>query len=151
MEISIFRDNELLTGISILSVLRFTKKLEFSKCMLVEPLLSYSKILTLLKRSNSSIQSIEDLVIKGSIVFFDFNNRYQEKLILTINSILLFEKMGLLKFENDSISFCGGSFDFAEKSLGKKARDRIAASKKLAEILMKGEASDFYLSLRIEL
>ena len=151
MKISIFRDNELLTGISILAVLRFTKKLELSKCMLVEPLLSYSKVLTSLKRSNSGIKSIEDLIIKESIVFSDFNSRYQEKLILTINSILLFEKMELLKIENSSISFCGNSFNFSEKSLGRKALDRIAASKKLAEILTKGEASDFYLSLRIDL
>lgn len=96
MEISIFRDNELLTGISILAVLRFTKKLELSKCMLVEPLLSYSKVLKSLKRSNSSIKSIEDLIIKESIVFSNFSSRYEEKLILTINSILLFEKMEFL-------------------------------------------------------
>ena len=40
-----------------------------------------------------------------------------------------------------------GFFD----TLGKKAKIRISASKKLAEILLKGEASDLYLSLRIEI
>ncbi len=151
MEISVFRDNELITGISILSVLRFAKKLELSKCILIEPLLSYSKVVKLLKRSNSSIKSIEDLIIKESIIFSNFSSRYQEKLLLSINSLFLFEEMGLLNIKPDGVVYTGDSFDFSQPTLGKKATDRILASKKLAEILTKGEASDFYLSLRIEL
>lgn len=151
MEISVFRDNELVTGISILAVLRFTKKLELSKCMLIEPLLSYSKVLKLLKRANSSVKSIEDLIIKESIIFSNFSSRYQEKLILSINSLLLFKEMGLLQIEDNIVIYDGNSFDFAEQSLGERTRNRISASRKLAEILTKGDASDFYLSLRIEL
>ena len=151
MEISVFRDNELITGISMLAVLRFTKKLELSKCMLIEPLLSYSKVLKLLKRANSSVKSIEDLIIKESIIFSNFSSRYQEKLILSINSLLLFKEMGLLQIEDNIVIYDGNSFDFAEQSLGERTRNRISASRKLAEILTKGDASDFYLSLRIEL
>ena len=58
MEIRSFRDNELITGISILAVLNYTKKLEFSKCLLIEPLLSYSRVVKGLSRRNSSIKSI---------------------------------------------------------------------------------------------
>ena len=151
MEISVFRDNELITGISMFAVLRFTKKLELSKCMLIEPLLSYSKVLKLLKRANSSVKSIEDLIIKESIIFSNFSSRYQEKLILSINSLLLFKEMGLLQIEDNIVIYNGNSFDFAEQSLGERTRNRISASRKLAEILTKGDASDFYLSLRIEL
>ena len=135
----------------MLAVLRFTKKLELSKCMLIEPLLSYSKVLKLLKRANSSVKSIEDLIIKESIIFSNFSSRYQEKLILSINSLLLFKEMGLLQIEDNIVIYNGNSFDFAEQSLGERTRNRISASRKLAEILTKGDASDFYLSLRIEL
>lgn len=134
MGISIFRDNELITGISILAVLRFTKRLELSKCMLIEPLVSYSRVLKILKRSNSSIKSIEDLVIKENIIFSNFNSRYHEKLLLSMNALLLFEEMGLLRIESDGVIYNGDSFNFYEQSLGSKAKDRIAASKKLAEI-----------------
>lgn len=151
MEINTFRDNELLSGISILAVLRHTSNMEISKCMLIEPLLSYSKVLRLLKRSNSSVKSIEDLIIKESIVFSNFNARYQEKAFLSINSMLLFEKLGLLEISNSGVKFCGDRFNFSDQTLGEKAKSRIAASQKLAEILTKGEASDFYLSLRIEI
>lgn len=151
MEIRSFRDNELITGISILSVLNYTKKLEFSKCLLIEPLLSYARVVKGLSRRNSNIKSIEDLVLKENVVFSDFNSRYQEKLLLSINSLLLFSKMGLVSLEGDVAAYTGGNFDFFNSTLGEKAIARIKASKRLSEILLKGEASDFYLSLRIEL
>lgn len=151
MEIRVFRDNELITGISILAVLRYANNLELAKCMLIEPLLSYAKVLGLLKRTNSNIKSIEDLILKESIVFSNFSRRYYEKMILTVNSLLLFEQFGLLSIEVDKVVFKGEAFNFSERSLGKKAQQRIQASKKLAEILTKGDASDIYLSLRVEL
>lgn len=151
MEIHSFNENELLTGISILAVLRYTKRLELSKCMLIEPILSYSGVLQALCRTNSSIKSIEDLMIKHSISFANFNERYQENLLLTLNSILLFSKLRLISFIGEAVSFSGDDFDFEEPTLGGSARKRIVASKKLAEILQKGDASDFYLSLRIEI
>ncbi len=151
MELRTFRDNELVTGISILSVLRYTKELELSKCMLIEPLLSYSKVLNALKRSNSSIKSVEDLVLKEDIAFSNFNSRYQDSLILSVNSILLFMQMGLLTIEDELVKYSGDYFNFSNPGLGNKANSRIKAAKKLADILLKGEASDLYLSLRIEL
>lgn len=151
MEIRTFRDNELITGISILAVLKYTKKLEISKCMLIEPLLSYSKVVSSLKRVNSSIKSIEDLIIKENVVFSNFNSRYQEKLILSINSILLFEQMGLISVDDGFVFFSGENFNFFNSDLGDKATARIKAARNLSEILLKGDASDFYLSLRIEI
>ena len=151
MEISTFRDNEILSGISIIAVLRYVDSMELSKCMLIEPLLSYSRVVSALKRSNSSIKSIEDLIIKESIVFSNFSARFHEKVLLSMNSIILFEKLGLLKVVDNGVQFSNSNFDFANTSLGEKAKTRIAASQKLAEILKKGDASDFYLSLRIEI
>ena len=88
MEINTLKNNELLTGISILSVLKYVQHMEISKCMLIEPLLSYTKVLNLLRRTNSSIKSIEDLIIKECITFTNFNERYREKRLLSINSLL---------------------------------------------------------------
>lgn len=151
MELNTFKENELLTGISILAVLRYTKKLELSKCVLIEPLLSYSQVLNSLKRSNSNIKSIEDLIIKQSIAFANFNSRFHDKLLLSINAIVLFEKLGLLYREENLVYFSAPDFNFATESLGEIAHNRIIAVEKLAKILQKGDASDFYLSLRIEI
>ena len=144
MDINALKDNELITGISVLATLKHVDQMEIAKCMLIEPLLSYSK-------SNSSVKSVEDLIMKESITFSNFNERYRDKFILSINSIILFKKMGLLSVEENMIIFRGNNFNFNESSLGKKASTRILASKNLAKILSKGETSDLYLSLRIKI
>lgn len=151
METNNLKNNELITGISILAVLYHVRSLEITKCMLIEPLLSYTKVLRLLCRSNSSIKSIEDLIIKESIFFTNFNERYKENLMLSINAILLFEKMKLLTIKDNKIFFAGDRFNFHEPTLGEKAKSRILSSRNLAMLLSKGETSDLYLSLRIEL
>ncbi len=151
METSTLKSNELITGISILAVLKYSNCMEISKCMLIDPLLSYSKVLQLLSRSNSSVKSVEDLIIKESILFTNFSDRYREKLTISINAILLFEKMGLIGLRENYAFFRGERFDFKNISLGDKAKTRIAAAKNLANILAKGETSDLYLSLRVEI
>lgn len=80
VESNSLKNNELITGISILAVLRYTQIMEVSKCMLIEPLMSYQKVTRLLERKNSSVKSIEDLIIRESITFSTFNERYRESL-----------------------------------------------------------------------
>lgn len=146
-----FQSNEILTGIAIISVLKITEKLEISKCLLIEPLLSYKSIRAYLKNTNSKVRSIEELMVKQNIVFSNFNKRFQEKLPLSINSIMLMSQLKLLNIESNKLLFTGNTFDFNEKSLGKTAKDIIATSSNLAEILTKEVASSLYLSLRVEL
>ena len=59
--------------------------------------------------------------------------------------------MGLLAIDNDEVIFTGESFNFTDSTLGESAAKRIAASKNAATILAKGETSDLYLSLRVEI
>ena len=92
VEIRTFRDNELITEISILAVLKHSKELEYSKCILIEPILSYSRVLKALRRANSCIKSIEDLILRENIAFADFDSRFQDCLILSLNSLLLFRE-----------------------------------------------------------
>lgn len=145
------KNNELITGISILAVLQKMGTIELSKCMLIEPLLSYKKVLQLLTKKNSSIKSIEDLIIKESILFSDFNERYVQKFLLTINAIVLFKKLGLLEVKDNLLVYKDEGFYFNNIDLGEYAIKRVKAANNLANILKKGEASDLYLSLRIEL
>lgn len=119
--------------------------------MLIEPLFSYRKVLQLLTKKNSSIKSIEDLIIKESILFSDFNERYVQKFLLTINAIVLFKKLGLLEVKDNLLVYKDEGFYFNNIDLGEYAIKRVKAANNLANILKKGEASDLYLSLRIEL
>ena len=104
-----------------------------------------------MKRTNSIIKSIEDLILKENVVFSDLNSRYREKMLLSINSMLLFDQLGLISLSGDLAFYRGDCFDLHLSNLCEKASDRIKADKKLSENLLKGEASDFYLGLRIGL
>lgn len=146
-----FCSNELLTGISILSVLQYAGELEISKCVLIEPMLNHKELRNSLKDSRIIIRSIEELIIKKVVAFTNFNDRFQETLPLSINSIMLMSKLGLLKINENILVFSGENFNFQETTLGKSLKDRILASKKLAEVLKKETSAYLYLNLRVEL
>lgn len=146
-----FQGNEIVTGISILSVLSLVNKMEITKCLIIEPLLNHNALLKMLSRKNSNVRSIEELIIKKQEAFNNFSDRYKESVLLSINSIMLMSQMGLLKIDNDSLIFLGHDFNFSEKSLGKMTLDRISAGKKITRILERIDAASLYLALRIEL
>lgn len=150
-QIDTFYNNELLTGIAILAVLRQKKKLEISKAVLIHSILSYKGIVEFLKDKRTKIRSIEELIVKRNTAFTNFNKRYLEDLELSINAIFLFKQLGLLNLVNNELIYLETDFDFKNKTLGKRALDIIEASFNLANILDKEDASNLYLSLRIEL
>lgn len=144
------RNNEIVTGISILAVLQQCDQLSMAKAVLIEPLLSYQRVRYLLKHKKAKIRSIEELILKENISFADFSERYYDTLLLSLNAISLFQKMQLISIREDEVCFNANDFDF-NADLGSKTNERIKAAVKLAKILQEGEASDIYLSLRIEL
>lgn len=144
------RNNEIITGISILAVLQQCDRLSMAKAVLIEPLLSYQKVRYLLKHKKAKIRSIEELILKENISFADFSERYFDTLLLSLNAISLFHKMHLISIKEDEICFSASDFDF-DTNFGGTTSERIQAAMKLAKILQKGEASDIYLSLRIKL
>lgn len=151
MQTDTFKNNELLTGISILAVLSHIGRLEITKCLLIEPLLSYKTVLQKLKWKTTRISSIEELILKDKVAFIDFNDRFYEYLLLSVNAIMLFQHLQLLSIEDGVVTATNTFFDLENANLGNNAKSRIVAAEKLAKILEKGTASDLYLSLRIEL
>ena len=150
-EINSFISNELLTGISILSVLKECGTMEYSKILLVEPILSYKRIQNDLKKKNCNILSIEGLIIKHKDVLTNFNERYKERLKLSIDSILLMMRLKLLSLSSGIIKYEAYDFNFKDASLGKAADDIIASGYKLGNLLKKEDANYLYLNLRVEL
>lgn len=150
-QLDTFYNNELLTGIAILAVLREKKKLEISKALLIHSILGYKGIVEYLKDKRTKNRSIEELIAKQNIAFTNFNKRYIEDLELNVNSIFLFKQLGLFDLVNNELIYIENNFDFKNKTLGKRALDLIEASFSLANILEREDASNLYLSLRIEL
>ncbi len=150
-ELNSFYNNELITGVAILSVLKKTKTLEISKVLLINPLLSYSAILNFVKKRSVKIRSIEELIMKGNITFTNFNKRYLESLELSINSILLLRQLKLIRIEDNKVISTELEFDFNNKTLGSRAKEVSIAASNLSEMIKREDASNLYLSLRIEI
>lgn len=150
-ELNSFYNNELITGIAILSALKKAKTLEISKALLIQPLLSYSGILNFVKKGTVKIRSIEELIIKRNITFTNFNKRYFENLSLSINSIFLLKQLKLIAIEGNKLIRTEEQFDFDNNALGDRAKEVISAASNLAEMIKREDASNLYLSLRIEI
>jgi hypothetical protein len=143
-------NNEAFGTVAIASVMRYSKILSYSKALLILPFFAHKETLELLKRSNSDVRSIEQLIAKKNNLVTNFNARYLSLLPISINSIVLLNEIRVLENNSGNIEYCGNSFDFNHKKLGNRARDIIKASEKLSYILQK-DATNLYLQLRVQI
>ncbi len=83
------------------------------------------------------------------VFFFNFNLRFYDLITVSLNSIALLCDIGILKFQNDVLIYCG-EIDFAldKKVWGSRAINIIKASEYLAEIL-EDDVKNLYLHLRV--
>ena len=146
-----FLSNEIISAISILVVLKHSYSMEITKLLLVEPLLSYKNIAEKFKLANLKVRSIEELIVKSDFALINFNKRFQEKLLLSINSLFLLEQLGLVTIYGNKAYYEDKNFDFGNKNLGKIADNRIKSANKIASILKDTPVEDLYLHLRVEL
>ncbi|TLT08486.1 MULTISPECIES: three component ABC system middle component [Aliarcobacter] len=144
-------------GISLvgfLSIIRFFDEIEYSKTLLISPILLHNKTVTYLKSKATKPKGIEDLITSKIELFLDFNKRYYEFLGLSINTIILAQKMKFITLEENKIVISKEEikkFDFSNISLGNRAIGMIQASNKLSNILKQENTDNLYFKLRIEI
>ena len=144
-------------GISLvgfLSIIRFFDEIEYSKSLLISPILLHNKTVTYLKSKATKPKGIEDLITSKIELFLDFNKRYYEFLGLSINTIILAQKMKFITLEENKIVISKEEikkFDFSNISLGNRAIGMIQASNKLSNILKQENTDNLYFKLRIEI
>ncbi|MEG7619585.1 hypothetical protein, partial [Enterococcus faecalis] len=97
-------NNELIGVISILSVLNELKKITITKALLIMPFYSHQQSLKVLKNNKVKIRSIEEFIIKYPSYFSNYNERFHSLLIVSINSIILLNKMGIITIQDNYIA-----------------------------------------------
>ncbi|MGO4731154.1 three component ABC system middle component [Paenibacillus sp. 2KB_22] len=143
-------NNEAFGIVAIASVLKHSKKLSYSKALLILPLMAHKETLILLKRENSNVRSIEQLIAKKENLLTNFNERYLSLLPISINSIVLLNEIRVLENDAGIIEYVNDSFDFNNRGLGKRAQDVIKASKKISSML-EMSVENLYLQLRVHI
>lgn len=144
-------------GISLvgfLSIIRFFDEIEYSKSLLISPILLHNKTVIYLKSQTTKPKGIEDLITSKIEFFLDFNKRYYSFLELSINTIIIAQKMNFITLKNNKIIPIKeqiDKFDFTNERLGTRAINIIQASEKLSTLLKQESTDSLYFILRIEI
>lgn len=137
-----------ITSIAINSVLSLSKELSIPKALLIMPLFTSKDLTSHLSRKTTGIKSIEKLISEKTPLFSNFNKRYYDSLVNSINAIQLL-------IETNQISIIDGkliankSFQYM-KSMGTRAEKINSASPNVSKLLNEN-TEKLYLNLRIEL
>lgn len=135
-------------SLAILFVMQHLKKLSLSKTLLIMPFVTNTELLNYLARKANNAQSIEQLIVKKTKCFSNFNSRYYDGIIVSINAIQLLVEIGMLELVNGEL-FVVEIFDF-EKSMGERAKKIFDASSRIAD-LVNSDPVNLYTNLRIQL
>jgi len=139
--------------VAFLSIVRNFDTLNYSKALLIQPLLLHNPLVNYTKKANVKVNGIEDLTIEKVEFFLNFSNRYFSLLSLSINTILIAQKMQFVQLEDNKIIVNKekiATFDFNSNSLGNRAKNIIVASEKIVKIF-KNNTNELYFKLRVEI
>lgn len=135
-------------SLAIAFVVQKLDRLTVSNAFLIIPFITNSELLKYLARKDIYIRTIEQLVVKKPKCFLNFNARYYDALLVSINSIQLLVEIGLLELvDGEIITTERLNYD---RSMGKRAEKIFKASSKIAN-LVNSDAADLYTNLRVQL
>ncbi|MFX4208602.1 three component ABC system middle component [Aliarcobacter butzleri] len=143
-------------GFSLIAFLSIVKKLnhiEYSKSLLIMPLVLHDPLIKYLKDGRVVIKGMEDLILTKIEYFLNYNDRYFNYLPLSLNTIVFAEKMGFIQFEDNKIIPISNAIDkinFNDSKLGNRINDVCKASENIVKILDE-DMKELYFKLRIEI
>lgn len=142
-----FYNNIGINSISIISTLKENnKKLELTKVFLIMPLISHNELLNYLS-NNINIHSLDNLIVNKNSCFVNFNKRFYQSIIKTINAIQYLIDVEIIKLEKNKIVLLKEiTYD---KRMGRRAEKIYKASKNISNILNESNEK-LYLNLRVE-
>jgi hypothetical protein len=137
-----------ITAIAINSVLTFSGELPISKVLLIMPLFTNKELTSHLSRATTQIKSIEKLISEKTPLFSNFNKRYYDSLVNSLNAIqLLIETNKILMIDGKLKNNLPFQYN---TSMGKRAEKIFTASQNVSKLLQE-KNENLYLNLRIEL
>ncbi|HGF5258067.1 TPA: three component ABC system middle component [Vibrio parahaemolyticus] len=142
-------NNEALGLLAIQSILSCLKSINIASAYLIIPLAFDRKIRSHLKRKNTTILSVQELVTMKSDYFIGFNEKFTDSLLITTNAIVMGRELGMFELKEDTLVGVS-SVDITDKKLGRKVDDIILATNNLSVILSE-EPEALYSLLRLKI
>lgn len=138
-----------IVAIEIASVLQQSERnLTLSKALLISPIFSNKQLSLHLARKTTTVSSIERLMTEKTSLFSNFNGRFYDSLANSINAIQLLVDLKIISINQEEIELIQ-PLEYDSK-MGKRVAKIYLASQNVASLL-KNEASNLYLNLRIVL
>ena len=134
--------------VSLGSVLNQKNELPISKLFLIIPFITHQKLLQHLGRSTTKIKSIEKLIVEKTSFFSNFNKRYNDSLVLAVNSLQYLHDSGYINISNGNVTLIK-TFEY-DKNMGNRASRIFNASKNIS-LILEDSPNKLYLNLRVEL
>lgn len=134
--------------IAIGAVLGIRKEISIAQACLIYPLFSHQELLYYLARKTTRIKSIEELIVKRTSNFSNFNSRYYDSLSETFSSLQYLNDMGYVRVSAGQIVLLKniGRSD----GMGSRAEKIFLASENISKIL-DDRVENLYLNLRVKL
>ncbi|MFZ2725237.1 MAG: three component ABC system middle component [Methylococcaceae bacterium] len=136
-------------SLAIAFIVQQTEELSLSQIILIMPIISHEELLKYLTRKTTNIQSIEQIIAHKAEYFTNFNDRFYDNLVVTLNSIQLLEEIEIIKLEKGKIISLE-RIDY-EESMGKRAKRISDASILITKIITHKNIGSLYSNLRIKL
>ncbi|MEN8283547.1 three component ABC system middle component [Acinetobacter gerneri] len=140
-------NNLAICSASLLIVLDKVENLDLSKALLIYPVIMHSEMLTFLSKKNTKKRKLNSLILTHPSFFINFDDRFNDSLIITLNSIQYL-------IASNQIIFDKKLMINREININEKFGERILLIKKASDkiiYLLDHPIEELYLNLRIKL
>jgi len=148
MRVSEQYNNLGLESLAIMFVLKEAGTLPISKILLVLPFTAHKAMLNHLANGRTKVQSFERYLIERTSYFSNFNDRYYDNLVSSMNAVQLLSEIGAIEIVEGNISLLN-LLEYSS-SMGTRANKIYKASKNISTILA-ADVDILHLNLRVEL
>lgn len=142
-------NNEALGLLVLQSFINRVGSVDLSRIFLVLPIVFDRKICMYLKNKNTKILSSKELVVAKSELFYGFNEKFYDSLVVTTNSLIMGLELGVLKMEKGVVS-CNSCMVVDKGELGLSLNNMMLAIPNVAK-LMREPSDELFFNMRVEL
>lgn len=145
-------NNEAIASTALAYCFNELNVIEYSKAFLILPFVLHEPTARRL-RGQTNKRSLEEFIVKAPECFITFNARYQDNLVLTVNSIIILYEANVISIKNDIIYFNSQAdySPFKSRSSSKRAEDIQKALDSLCVLFAAESTASFYLKLKVQL
>jgi len=137
-----------ISSLGIVFTIRHLCPLSLTKSLLIMPIITHKDLLQHLSRKTTKVHSLEQVLVSHQRCFSNFNARFYDSIITSINSIQFLAEVEMIEvIENEIIAV--ENLDYA-MSMGKRAKKIFDAAPNIARII-NSDSSGLYTNLRIQI